>query len=273
MPEIAEVETFKRQLEPYILHSCIEQFNVHNQRSVRRQSAHELQALVVGQEVVKIIRHGKYMSFELKNHTYLNVHLRMSGRFLMFNRKEYNPSNNPKHSHIEIVFDDYVVVFIDPRTFGEMWVTEDIAAEMKRGIDALQTSHDQRVVSLRDYSSSKRPIKSILLDQNIISGIGNIYADEICADAMLSPHRRLADMSDEDIENICKSMKQVLNMAVELRGSSLRDESFKDLYGNIGQYQTKHCVHGRASCARCSGLTVKSKVVGRTTYECRLCQR
>ena len=118
------------------------------------------------------------------------------------------------------------------------------------------------------------PIKAFLLDQQEISGIGNIYANEICAHARINISRRICDLKDKEIYQLIRSTKIILKKAIKLRGSSLRDESFVDLYGKIGGFQKFHQVHARAGqqCNECGSEIIRTKIAGRSSYLCPKCQ-
>lgn len=294
MPELVEVETFRSQLEEILIGESINSVEVYHLRSIRRHgSIKEFTNLLVGKKIVEISRFGKYLTLQLSDPSvilsegacperaervewegskmYLNIHLRMSGRFLLNN----DPTEDPKHSHIIINTDKFRLLFIDPRTFGEMWVTSETTPEISRGIDALLASNVelQKVLMKLSVKSSKS-IKTILLDQQYISGIGNIYADEICAHAGINVARRICDLKDKEIYQLVRSTKIVLKKAIKLRGSSLRDESFRDLHGHIGRFQKFHQVHARAGqpCYVCGSEIVRTKIAGRSSYFCPLCQ-
>lgn len=274
MPELVEVETFKRQLEEVLLDKKIESFVVTHPRSFRRHSnSADISKKLIGNRICKITRHGKYLAFEFIDGYFLNAHLRMSGRFLSFLNEDYDQTKNPKHTHIIFSTDKNTILFIDPRTFGEMWLTLGPTEETKYGLDAFESTVDQRNFVFENLRKSKRPIKSVLLDQKILSGIGNIYADEICANARLRPTRKIDTLSDGELLRINQSCGSVLAKAIDARGSSLRDESFRDLHGEIGQYQLEHKVHARKTCGFCGQEIEKTKILGRTTYFCPKCQK
>ena len=272
MPEIVEVETFRRQLEPILIGKRIIEVKVNHLRSIRRhKSVKEFTNLLLGKDILEISRFGKYLTFHLDDGSFLNAHLRMSGRFLLND----DPSSDPKHSHIILTTEKNRILFIDPRTFGEMWVTLTPTPEISRGIDALTSSNiDLQKVIMQLASKSTKAIKAVLLDQHYISGIGNIYADEICSLAKINVSRRICDLKDREIYQLITSIKIILKKAIKLRGSSLRDESFLDLNNNIGSFQKFHRVHAKAGqqCSDCGSEIVKTKIVGRTSYFCPKCQ-
>lgn len=274
MPEIAEVETFNRQLEPLLVGKSILSCETHHLRSTRRHvSAEEFISLVKGKEIATLKRHGKYLAIVFVDGSYLNIHLRMSGRLIVSSANEYDPEENPKHSHIIFRTSSDVFVFIDPRTFGEMWVTTGPPMEHGKGIDALLSNTEQLLGRFLECKQSKRTIKGLLLDQSVITGIGNIYADEICFEAKVNPSRKVCELSEKEIHSLASAIKTIIPRACDLRGSSLKDESFRDLYGEIGSYQKEHKVHARAGeKCECGSTIQRIKVAGRSTYYCPDCQ-
>lgn len=272
MPELVEVETFRSQLEEIIINESIKSVEVYHLRSIRRHaSVEEFTNLLVGRKITEITRFGKYLALHLDNGIFLNIHLRMSGRFLINDVKE----DDPKHSHVIINTDNYRLLFIDPRTFGEMWITTEPTPELGRGIDALLAPNvDLQKVLMKLAVKSTKAIKAVLLDQQYISGIGDIYADEICAHAGINVSRRICDLKDKEIYQLVRSTKIILKKAIKLKGSSLRDESFVDLTGRIGGFQKFHQVHARAGqpCNVCGSEIVRSKIAGRSSYFCPKCQ-
>ncbi|MCU1489843.1 MAG: DNA-(apurinic or apyrimidinic site) lyase, partial [Acidimicrobiaceae bacterium] len=117
-------------------------------------------------------------------------------------------------------------------------------------------------------------LKTFLLDQSAIAGIGNIYADEICFVARLLPMRRTESLSPTEIGRLARAIPAVLSKAVDQRGSSLRDGRYRDLFGGLGDYQLLHAVHDRAGapCGSCGGIVERTRVAGRSTYYCPKCQ-
>ncbi len=271
MPEIAEVETIRLQLDQLIVNKEISDFVSTHPRSTRRHvDAQEIRNALIGTKVRTTSRHGKYLTLNFDEHD-LNIHLRMSGRLLARDLKEYDSSQNPKHTHVIIKTLDHVILFVDPRTFGELWL--DDMSHLNKGIDALAGT--EKLLDAFMNLNTNRMLKAVFLDQNFIAGIGNIYADEICANAKVLPIRRVNELTKDELDRLAVSTTKVIKEAVENRGSSLRDESFSDLFGELGQYQKLHLVHDRfdQQCFECGASIVKVKVAGRSTYFCPKCQK
>ena len=278
MPELPEVETVRRGLEAQLVGRRFTDVNVTGKRTVRRHRPSELGARLVGRGVVGVRRKGKWLAVQLDDGGALVIHLRMSGQLLWAR----NPADvEPKaHTHVVAALDDgSELVFVDPRTFGEWFLTDEIGddglpADFARfGPDPLVDGLPAAVLQER-LAGRRLALKAALTDQAIIAGIGSIYADEVCFAAKVRPDRRTDTLTPDEIKALARNIKAVLNRAVELRGSSLRDESYRDLMGELGSYQTRHRVYDRTGkpCVRCRTLVTRVRFGARTAYCCEGCQ-
>lgn len=288
MPELPEVETVRRGLAEKFVGRRIDHVEVGRERTVRRTSREELIARLSGRRALDARRRGKYLLFSLDSGDELMIHLRMSGQVLI-SRPEVE---RPDHCHVVLTLGDRIgdtsgsrivdeLRFVDPRTFGEVIAYDPhrqppVLPELERlGIDPIAdglTSDDIRAV----LSSTRRPIKAVLLDQHLIAGIGNIYADEILHRARLHPLRSAATLDQRHVQRLRDAVIVILETAVELGGSTLRDARYVDTSGSGGAYQEFHKVYGRAGepCLSCSrGRIVSARISGRTTCWCSRCQR
>jgi formamidopyrimidine-DNA glycosylase len=170
--------------------------------------------------------------------------------------------------------------FVDPRTFGEMYVSDEVGddglpVELARlGVDPIVDGlTGARLAGI--LAGRRSPLKVALTDQRLIAGIGNIYADEICFRARVRPDRRCATVERPEATRIARSTVKILSDAIEARGSSLRDARYRDVAGDLGTYQTRHAVYGRAglACPRCGHPIVGVKISGRSSCYCANCQR
>lgn len=276
MPELPEVETIRRELEP-VLGLTIDSVSVTGRRSVRRQPVEEFVARVTGQCLVGLRRWGKFLLVDLEDAEVLVIHLRMSGQLLLEAREV------PRARHTHLVFflsSEMELRFVDPRTFGECFVSE---ASDERGLP-VEIAHlgiDPVVGELTSDSFDKMvkdrriALKSLLLDQRVICGIGNIYGDEICARAGVRPTRVAGSLTRKERGRVLDSIGVILEDAIEQRGSTLPDGSYRNLSGLPGSYQDHHEVYGRKGlvCRRC-GATIKGVVLGgRSAHFCPRCQR
>ncbi len=207
----------------------------------------------------------------------LVVHLGMSGRLV---RAKSAKEPLDRHTHVVITFTQGGQLrFVDPRTFGEMFVTkleglDDEVEELAHlGLDPLETAMSWDSFG-RLVASRRMKLKNALMDQTFLAGIGNIYSDEILFTAGLRWDRMSDTLTQEEVRRLYRALTEILQDAVKYRGSTLSDEAYVDLFGNPGGYQEHHQVYAREgeSCRRCRRPIVRRKVGGRSTYFCETCQ-
>ena len=178
-----------------------------------------------------------------------------------------------KHSHVVMDLDDgRQLRFVDPRTFGELFVTTPDVPELARlGVDALAIT---RAELTRLLAGRRARIKTVLLDQRVVAGIGNIYSDEILWTAGVRGTRAAGSLRPAEIGRLHDATGAVLGAAVESRGSSLRDQQYVDLGGLTGTYQERHAVYGREGlpCSRCGRPVLRTVVAQRSHFWCRCCR-
>jgi formamidopyrimidine-DNA glycosylase len=278
MPELPEVETVRRGLAETVIGRRVVRVRVTGKRTVRRQSAAELRSRLVGRRLEGARRKGKFLSIGLDDGQALVIHLRMSGQLLHVPEPKGVPK--PPHTHVVATLDDGSELrFVDPRTFGEWWVTDDVAADGlphsfgRLGPDPLTDGLPPRVLAAR-LAGHRTALKAALTDQGVVAGIGNLYADEICWRAKVRPDRRCDTLTPEEVARLSRQAKAVLASAIEHRGSSLRDARYRDLMGEVGSYQTRHEVYDRAGepCSRCGGPIERVAFGARSAYCCPSCQ-
>ena len=270
MRELPEVETIRRDLASEVIGRRIDRVEVTGARTVRRlSSADELVVASVDRSVVGVDRRGKHLLVRLDDGGTVVVHLRMSGQVFLVDSDEARR----KHTHVVFSLDDgRDVRFVDPRTFGEVYPSD--GEPPTAGIDPVEddfTIDDFAAVLAR----RRRRLKDMLMDQRAIAGIGNIYSDEILWTSRLAHDRVAATLRRPTIVRLHDAIVSVLGDAIEARGSSLADEQYRDLYGNVGSYAMRHQVYGREGlpCARCGGAITRIKFGGRSHFRCRRCQR
>ncbi len=272
MPELPEVETVANGLSNQLLNKTIHNVDVHLKRMVHGFVAPFKKALI-NHAITNITRHGKYLFLNLENEKTVVVHLRMTGQlfFAPIDREK------DKHTHLEFYFDDLneKLIYRDIRTFGRFTLIkssdfDSYIADKKLGGDALTISKKEFAGSLR---KKKISLKGALLDQSVIAGVGNIYADEILHKEKLSPVTSPISLSDEQITSLLKSVKSILKKAVLRKGTTFSD--YVNSYGEKGKFQLSLKVYNRQGlpCKNCKTPIVKTKVAGRGTYICPSCQR
>ena len=271
MPEIAEVETVRNTLKNRIINKKILDVKIYYKPIVLNNEK-EIKENLINKEFIDIKRIGKWLLFETDTH-YLLSHLRMEGKYFL--KKQDDPLE--KHEHVEILFEDGMSMrYHDTRKFGRMKLVKkeelyEFEGIKKQGIEPISDKLTKEYLFSK-ISKKTLPIKTILLDQTIISGLGNIYADEVLFDAGISPFKRGKDITIEECEKIKNSSKKIITAAIKDGGTTIR--SYTSSLGVTGRFQQHLMVHSKAGefCSICGTKIEKSFVNGRSTYYCRLCQ-
>ena len=264
MPELPEVETIKRDLLKKVLNKEIIEVKINLSRSLENP-----QNLSICGKIKDIKRLGKYLILHTPN-SILLIHLRMTGKLI------YHPiSSGFDEKHVRVIFyfkEGDCLLFNDVRTFGKIEVlpAQTSIKELKKlGIDALSNEFDLKTFS--DICKAKRkPIKTLLLDQNLIAGIGNIYAMEILFAAKVSPLRISATLNNDELSRIHKHSFEILNLAIKHNGTSISD--FRRVDDKTGEFQNFLKVYGKKKCPVCDAELTKIKQGGRSTTFCEHCQ-
>jgi formamidopyrimidine-DNA glycosylase len=272
VPELPEVETVRRDLAKEFAGRRVSQVVVTGLRSVRRHaSKEEFIARLKKRRIDGVRRKGKFLLMDLDDGNVLVAHLRMSGQLL---RAEVGDPMQ-KHTHVVITFDDCLQLrFVDPRTFGELFVTIGEVPELAHmGPDPLDEVMDEEHFG-RLLAARRTKLKALLMDQRFVAGIGNIYSDEVLWSARIRFDRPAESLSPGEVSRLHVAMVDTLRDAIVHRGSSLADEQYRDLFGAIGDYQSRHQVYDREAeaCSRCGTAIVRMKANGRSTYFCTRCQ-
>lgn len=287
MPELPEVETLRRDLEKEVVGKKIKSVEITGDRAVRRhKDTSEVATRLEGRKITGVARKGKYLLVSLdpaagpggeKQTDVLVIHLGMSGQLL---RARSAKEPLPKHTHVVLTFSQGGQLrFVDPRTFGEMFVTAE--GEVDKAVPELaHLGFDplEQVMSWNRFGDMLRvrhaKLKPLLMDQQFMAGIGNIYADEILWAAGLRHDRPSDSLSSQEVRRLYRSLVETLQDAIKHRGSSLADEQYRDLFGEVGDFQSQHKVYDREGqpCRRCRNPVVRVKAQGRSTFLCEQCQ-
>ncbi len=278
MPELPEVETIRRDLEKEVVGKRIKTVEVTGLRSIRRHTnKKQFISQLEGRKIVAVERKGKYLLVKLEGSDYLVLHLGMSGQLIW---SKGGKEEKAKHTHVVFSFTPAGQLrFLDPRTFGELFVTsaDDLESEVPElahlGFDPVE-----QAISWTSFGemlhAKHRKLKDLLMDQKFIAGIGNLYSDEILWNAGLRYDRSSDDLSSQEIRRLYRAMSETLHDAIKHRGSSLADEQYRDLYGKVGNYAAEHNVYDREGlpCRRCRSSVARIKLGGRSHYLCERCQ-
>ena len=278
--ELPEVEVMRRDLEKDVVGRRIKTVEVKSSRNamrvIRRHGKRkDFTSRLEGRKLTKVERRGKFVLLHLDSGDALVTHFGMSGKFQRGNgRVVIEP-----HTHVVLTFQQGGDLrFIDPRTFGEMFVTSaDELGKVKElqhiAIDPLDQVFTWPTFQ---YLLAQRgaKMKQLLMDQKFISGLGNIYSDEVLFAAGLRYDRLSNTLSSQEVRRLYRAIQETVQEAIKMRGTTLEDEAYVDLFGKPGEYQAELKVYGRKGepCRRCRTPIETVKVAQRTSYLCPQCQ-
>jgi formamidopyrimidine-DNA glycosylase len=278
--ELPEVEVMRRDLEKDVVGRRVKTAEVKTSRNamrvIRRHGKRkEFTSRLEGRKLTKVERRGKYLLVHLDSGDVVVTHFGMSGQFQRGNgRVAIEP-----HTHVILTFQQGGDLrFIDPRTFGEMFVTtaDEIGKVKELQHIAIDPLDQVFTWPTFQYLLSERgaKMKQLLMDQKFISGLGNIYSDEVLFAAGLRYDRVSDTLSSQEVRRLYRAIQETIQEAIKLRGTTLGDEAYVDLFGKPGEYQGELKVYGREGepCRRCRSPIQTVKVSQRTSYFCPQCQ-
>ena len=284
MPELPEVEVVTRSLKKTIKNHKIIKITVNN-RNLRFKLQKDFEHILKNKIVKNITRKSKYIVFDFDNDFYVVLHLGMSGTLHVPSKEKItnlsfysNPFLPEKHNHVIIKFKTFQLIYNDPRRFGYFKILKskfEFDNYFTRiGPEALDKNFN--FVYLKNkIKNRQRNIKNFLLDQKIVSGIGNIYANEILFKSQILPMKSVKNLTPTELRKIIKFSRIILKNAIEFGGSSIRD--FKSISGDGGSFQTKFKVYNRYNqkCLKnkCKGIIKKIYISNRSTFICNFCQK
>ena len=283
MPELPEVEVVTRSLKKSIKNLKIIKITVNN-RNLRFKLPRNFENILKNKIVKNIKRKSKYIVLDLGKHLYVILHLGMSGTLHIPSKKSItnlsfynNPTLPKKHNHVIIYFDKIKLIYNDPRRFGYFKILNnkyDLDNYFTRiGPEALDKDFNLKYLKNK-IKNKKKNIKNFLLDQKIVSGLGNIYVNEILHKSQILPMKSVSKLSSNDLTKIIKYSRITLINAIKFGGSSIKD--FKGVSGGGGSFQTKFNVYDRENqkCtkSKCKGIIQKRYISNRSTFICNICQ-
>jgi formamidopyrimidine-DNA glycosylase len=273
MPELPEVETVRRQLEPVLVGRRFEHVEISDPRLVRPLEPLEVAAELEGERVAAVERRGKYLIVRFESGRVLLIHLRMTGSL----RHVRGGLPDDPHRRAVVRLDDGSdVTYRDVRRFGTWVVVEPPEVESyfagRLGAEPLERSFTAARLAER-LTGRRAPIKAALLDQRTLAGMGNIYVDEALWRAQIHPLTPAAVLDEEDVQRLTRAIKDALRAGIARQGATLRDYARPD--GGSGSMQHEFKVYGRDGepCARCGTPIAKTRAGGRGTWFCPNCQR
>ena len=283
MPELPEVETVKRGLEEFIINENIKKVYL-SKFSLRFPWPKDFVSKVVGKKIISIKRRAKYIIIGLSDNYSIIAHLGMSGSYKVLKKSEAQDYTILKHDHLIFDLDNFKIVYNDPRRFGYIDLTNQEPETHKflssLGPEPLSNYFNADNIAKTLFNKSK-PIKNSLLDQNIVSGLGNIYVCEALFRSKINPKKNCSKLVTskgrprKNLILLVKKINAVIKEAIELGGSSLRD--FSNISGKMGYFQSSFNVYNRENekCLLdcCDGVIKRIIQSGRSTFFCSKCQK
>ena len=287
MPELPEVEVVKRSLEKKILNLKVKRVRI-NDFNLRYKVDKYRIALLKGKKIKKIERRSKFLIFEISSDLIMLIHLGMTGKFFFINRAKkkfktsfyYNLDKNEKHDRIIFYLqNNQKLIYNDVRKFGFIKLYKskeykDISHLKNLGPEPLSKYWNLKYFQ-KYILNRNRNIKSILMDQKFISGLGNIYVNEILFLSRIMPYRKIKTLKNFEIIKIVKNTKKVLKNSIKMGGSSIKD--FSSDNGKMGEFQQRFKVYGRkgekCSNVDCTRSILKTFITNRATFFCKRCQK
>ena len=271
MPELPEVETIRRHLEPFVVGRRLEKLEVFDPMWCEPAPPATLDDAVRGRRIETLGRRGKYLIWSFEHEVHLVMHLRMTGNLLIMGHQQ------PPYTRVLMPLDSgETIAYTDPRRFGTGVVllgddARDDYFAKRLGVEPLSadftTDHLRAIARHR-----KQPVKAFLLNQERIAGVGNIYADEALFKSRIHPERPVGTLKRAQLEALRAAVIESLEAGIDSRGASIDDYRQPD--GAQGSFQTKFQVHLREGepCVRCGATIKKVRAAGRGTYVCEICQ-
>ncbi|MGB9698527.1 MAG: bifunctional DNA-formamidopyrimidine glycosylase/DNA-(apurinic or apyrimidinic site) lyase [Thermodesulfobacteriota bacterium] len=271
MPELPEVETIVRNLREKLIGLQIGEVKIFLKKCIQGSGVN-FEKNLIGRRISAIERRGKYIIIHLDHDLALIIHLRMTGSLLFLT----SAAPIDKHTHLIFTFlsPPWQLRFVDQRQFGRLCLAKKgekgaLNFLEKLGPEPLQISSRQFRKMIK---GKRRIIKSLLLDQTFIAGVGNIYADEVLYRTGLHPRQKTEYLSPQRVEGLLKNLQALLRQAIRERGTSVRN--YVDAQGVPGGFQKYLLVYGREGekCSKCGAIILREKIAGRSTYYCPKCQ-
>ena len=289
MPELPEVEVVKRSLVNKIQNSIVKAVKINDGRLRYRVDKNKIKK-IIGLRIKKISRRSKYILFFFNNNTVMIIHLGMTGKLFFINQKNtkyktsfyYDINEDKDKKHDRVIFylsRNQKLIYNDVRKFGFIKLVKNINLDQNSHLKNLGPEPLKKHFNLNYFKlyiiNKNRTIKDILMDQKFISGLGNIYVNEILFFSGIRPKKKVKDLSEIEIRKIIKFTKKILSKAIALGGSSIKNFSSDD--GKKGLFQQQFCVYGKKGekCLKksCGSNIIKIAISNRATFYCDKCQK
>jgi len=271
MPELPEVETIRRDLEKDLVSRQIRGLETSSPK-LFQPSFEAVLAGVIGQQVTGVGRQAKLLYLSLSNSQYLLVHLKMTGRLLL--REKGAPKDEFQRATF-LLDNGHELRFADMRLFGYLKLVDQLELEKILAGYGPEPLKNWTAEDFKEAVKGRRkPIKVLLLDQELISGVGNIYANEALFRAGIDPRKMAGDLTEEEVSLLFGAVESVLAEALQYRGTTADDDKYVDAHGHKGQFQDRLQVYRREGqpCLKCGSQIARLKLGGRGTFYCPHCQ-
>lgn len=277
MPELPEVESVRNGLNQLIVGEKVSKVEVYWDNIIESPAVANFKENLRGQVFEKVNRRGKFLLFYLTDYVLIS-HLRMEGKYNYISPNDKENTSKDKHTHIIFYLESgYALHYLDVRKFGRMSLVEKGQEFEHKSLAKLgpePISEEFKLEKMKEFLTRRtKAIKGVLLDQELVVGIGNIYADEILFQSKIHPKRPANTLTDKEEKILHDSIIDILNRAVDLGGTTIR--TYKNAFGESGNYQNYLKVYGKEDfpCLRCGTEIEKIKVVGRGSHYCPNCQK
>ncbi|MBE3092607.1 MAG: bifunctional DNA-formamidopyrimidine glycosylase/DNA-(apurinic or apyrimidinic site) lyase [Chloroflexi bacterium] len=280
MPELPEVETIRIGLQEKIKDKQIKDIIVNISKIIKKPSLEEFITRIKDKKIKEIDRRGKYIIIYLDSEDKLVVHLGMTGLLIYpYDNKIKEKEINSKHNHLIFTFTDNTqLVFNDVRKFGKIFLVsniDEVESIAKLGVEPLEDYFTEEIFIQVLNKKKNCKIKSFLMKQEFITGLGNIYANEVLHRSNIHPLRLISSLHKQEVRNLYQQIKLVLVEAVKLRGSTVADEAYLDTDGEKGKFAKKLQVYARKGepCLKCGHSIEVVRIEGRSSFICPQCQK
>jgi formamidopyrimidine-DNA glycosylase len=280
MPELPEVETIRIGLQEKIKDKQIKDIIVNISKIIKKPSLEEFITKIKDKKIKEIDRRGKYIIIYLNSEDKLVVHLGMTGLLIYpYDNKITEKEINSKHNHLIFTFtDDTQLVFNDVRRFGKIFLVsniDEVESIAKLGVEPIEDYFTEEIFIQVLNKKKNSKIKSFLMKQEFITGLGNIYANEVLYRSNIHPLRLISSLNKQEVRNLYQQIKLVLVEAVKLRGSTVADEAYLDTDGEKGKFAKKLQVYARKGepCLKCGHSIEVVRIEGRSSFICPQCQK
>lgn len=266
MPELPEVQTIINHLKPQLINQVIEDFKVYYPAITYHK---DFRADLIHQKILDLKRRGKYIIFVCEK-TYVIIHLRMEGKF--FAQDCDDPIH--KHTHASFIFNDFRLDYNDTRKFGRIDICNDLDVYFKDKLGLEPFDKNCTAAYLKAQAKGRSiPVKTFILDQSVLAGVGNIYSDESLFDAKLSPFKSAQKVTLEEFERLITSIRKILSLALKDGGSTIKSFAVSHEINGLFQQHLHVYARGNQACHVCQNILEKARVNGRSCVYCMNCQK